>query len=103
MASRSNAQGVIAQGVRRLLLGQPPPPASTFGQRYLVFDGVLGLGSALGIWSLVRLVRRLGVWLLALCLLLVATGTLRLVGARARFAQNSRASRRGPRGPWARR
>jgi CubicO group peptidase (beta-lactamase class C family) len=145
LAMLSNAQGVIAQGVRRLLLGQPAPAASTFGQRYLVFDGVLGLGSALGIWSLVRLVRRrkhplrhrpgsvltgialpllwevglplflligfpplmqatwaltllyfpdLGYWLLALCLLLLGPGTLRLVGARARF--QARDSATGP-------
>jgi CubicO group peptidase (beta-lactamase class C family) len=58
LARMTNAQGVIAQGVQRLLLGQQPPARSTFWQRYLVFDAALGLSSALVLWSLVRLLRR---------------------------------------------
>src|SRR5919202_1426561 len=58
LAMRTNAQGVIAQGVQRLLLGQQPPARSTFRQRYLVFDAALALCAALVLWSLVRLLRR---------------------------------------------
>jgi CubicO group peptidase (beta-lactamase class C family) len=35
LARTTNAQGIIAQGVQRLLLGQQPPSRSTFRQRYL--------------------------------------------------------------------
>jgi CubicO group peptidase (beta-lactamase class C family) len=58
LAIASNAHGVIAQGVERLLLGEQPPPVSGFGQRYVAFDAALLLGSALAVWSLVRLLRR---------------------------------------------
>ena len=133
LAMRTNAQGVIAQGVQRLLLGQQPPARSTFWLRYLVFDVAVVLCSSLVLWSFVRLLRRrhqplrrrrlsllaglvlplfwelalpiwllldfpslsgatwslillffpdLGYWLLGLCILLLATGGLRLVLAR---------------------
>jgi hypothetical protein len=136
LAMTTNAQGVIAQGVQQLLLGQQPPARSTFWQRYLVFDTVLVLCSALVLWSLVRLLRRrnrpigrrllsllaglvlpllwetvlpiwvllgfparsgatwslillyfpdLGHWLLVLCILLLATGSLRVILARTRL------------------
>jgi hypothetical protein len=58
LARTSNAQGIIAQGVQRLLLGQQPPSASTFGQRYLLFDAALFLGSVLALVSVVRLLQR---------------------------------------------
>jgi CubicO group peptidase (beta-lactamase class C family) len=57
LAMATNAHGVIAQGVQRLLLGEQPPAASSFRPRYLVFDAVLCLVSALAVWSLVRLLR----------------------------------------------
>jgi hypothetical protein len=136
LAMTSNAQGVIAQGVQRLLLGQQPPARSTFWQRYLVVDVALVLCSALVLWSLVGLLRKrsqalrrsplsilahlvlpllweialpiwlligfpsrsgatwllillyfpdLGYWLLVLCGVLLATGTLRLILARTRL------------------
>jgi CubicO group peptidase (beta-lactamase class C family) len=136
LAMTTNAQGIIAQGVQRLLLGQQPPAGSGFWPRYLVFDAALILCSALVIWSLVRLLRRrnhplrrrplsvlvglvlpvlwevglpvwllisfpsvaqaswplillyfpdLGYWLLALCIILLATGSLRLIVARTRL------------------
>jgi hypothetical protein len=136
LAMRTNAQGVIAQGVQRLLLGQQPPARSTFRQRYLVFDAALALCSALVLWSLVRLLRGrnqpmrrrflsllaglvlpllweialpvwlligfpflagapwslsllyfpdLGYWLVVVCILLLATGSLRLGLARTRL------------------
>ena len=56
-AMTTNAQGVIAQGVQRLLLGEPPPAPSGFRSQYLVFDVALAFVSALAVWSLVRLVR----------------------------------------------
>ncbi|HEY0604390.1 MAG TPA: serine hydrolase domain-containing protein [Herpetosiphonaceae bacterium] len=135
LARATNAQGVIAHGVQRLLLGQQPPTRSTFWQRYLVFDAALVLCSALVLWSLVRLLRRsnrpirrrlfsllpgvilpllweialpiwlllgfptrsgatwslillyfpdLGHWLLGLCVLLLATGSFRVILARTR-------------------
>jgi CubicO group peptidase (beta-lactamase class C family) len=134
LARQTNAQGVIAEGIRRLLLGQSPPAASTFALHYLVFDGAIVGCALLGLGSLVRLLRQrqhpprrrpwrvrtpralpllwevglpltillgvptvlqapwplallyfpdLGYFLLVLCLLLVATGTLRLILARA--------------------
>ena len=58
LARMTNAQGMIAQGVQRLLLGNQLPARSTFWQRYLVVDAALVLCSALVLWSLVRLLRR---------------------------------------------
>jgi hypothetical protein len=58
LAMATNAQGVIAEGVQRLLLGKPPPATSEFRARYLAFDAALVLASALTVWSLVRLLRR---------------------------------------------
>jgi CubicO group peptidase (beta-lactamase class C family) len=135
-AMMSNAQGVIAHGIERILLGQPAPPASVFGQHYLWLDGILLLCSGLVLWSFVRLLRRraqslrqdplnvltslllpmlwevalpaflligfpplmraswplillyfpdFGNWLLVLCLILLATGTTRLVLAPSRL------------------
>jgi CubicO group peptidase (beta-lactamase class C family) len=132
------AQGVIAQGVQRLLLGEQPPAKSSFWPRYLVFDAALLLCTALAIWSAVRLARGrrfssrrrvlgvlagvalpllwelalpvwllaglphlaqaswplilesapdLGYWLLALSVLLLATGIVRLV-RNARLTQH---------------
>ena len=129
LAITTNAQGVIAQGVQQLLLGQQPPVRSTFWYRYLVVDAALVLCSSLVLWSLVRLLRRrnrpirrrllsllagvglpllweivlpiwllidfpslsgatwsltllyfpdLGYWLVVLCVVLLATGSLRL-------------------------
>jgi CubicO group peptidase (beta-lactamase class C family) len=60
LAITTGAQGVIAQGVRQLLLGQQPPAASPFWRQYLVFDAALVLCSALVLWSLVRLLRERG-------------------------------------------
>jgi CubicO group peptidase (beta-lactamase class C family) len=57
LAIATNAQGVIAQGIEQLLLGEQPPAASGFWGRYLVFDAALLLCTALAIWSLVRLLR----------------------------------------------
>jgi hypothetical protein len=58
LAIATNAEGVIAQGVRQLLLGEQPPAASGFWARYLVFDAALLLVSALAVWSVARLLRR---------------------------------------------
>jgi CubicO group peptidase (beta-lactamase class C family) len=60
LAGATNAQSVVAQGVQRLLLEQPPPAPSGFWQRYLVFDAALLLCSALATWSLLRLLRGRG-------------------------------------------
>jgi CubicO group peptidase (beta-lactamase class C family) len=137
-AMMSNAQGIIAQGVERILLGQPALPVSAFQQRYLVFDGILLLCSGLVTWSFVRLLRRrtqslrqnplslltslalpmlwevvlplflligfpplmqanwplillyfpdLGYWLVVLCVVLLATGTTRLLLAPSRLQE----------------
>jgi CubicO group peptidase (beta-lactamase class C family) len=135
LAITTGAQGVIARGVQRLLLGQQPPAGSPFWRHYVVFDAALALCSALVLWSLVRLLRGrgrpirrppgvlaglvlpllwevalplwllvefpalaqvtwpvtllffpdLGYWLLALCILLLATGSLRLILAGTRL------------------
>jgi hypothetical protein len=60
LAMTTNAQGVIAQGVQRLLLGEEPPAASAFRSHYLAFDAALLLCSALAIWSLAGLLLRRG-------------------------------------------
>jgi CubicO group peptidase (beta-lactamase class C family) len=144
LAIATNAQGVIAQGVQQLLLGQQPPEESGFQRRYMLFDAALVICSSLVIWSLVRLLRRrkqpprqgslsglaslalpllwemalplgllisfpslaqaswpltllffpdLGYWLLALCAMLLATGSLRLVLARHPLAALTRLQR----------
>ena len=58
LARTTNAQGILAQGVQRLLLGQQPPSNSTFWQRYLLFDATLFLCSVLALVSVLRLLRR---------------------------------------------
>jgi CubicO group peptidase (beta-lactamase class C family) len=58
LARTSNAQGIIAQGVQSILLGQQPPSASTFWQRYLLFDATLFLCSVLVLVSVLRLLQR---------------------------------------------
>ncbi len=58
LARTSNAQGIIAQGVQSLLLGQQPPAGSTFWQRYLLFDVTLFLCSVLVLVSVLRLLQR---------------------------------------------
>lgn len=58
LARTSNAQGIIAQGVQSLLLGQQPPSASTLRQRYLLFDTTLLLCSVLVLVSVLSLLQR---------------------------------------------
>ena len=58
VAIATGAQGVIAEGVQRLLLGQQPPAESAFWPRYLALDAALFLCTALEVWSLVRVARR---------------------------------------------
>jgi CubicO group peptidase (beta-lactamase class C family) len=57
LARMTNAQGMIAQGVQNLLLGQQPTPGSMFWQRYLLFNAALFLCSVLVLASALRLLQ----------------------------------------------
>jgi CubicO group peptidase (beta-lactamase class C family) len=57
-ARMSDAQGIIAQGVARILLGRQAPEESAFQQHYLLLDRIILLGTGLVMWSFAKVLKR---------------------------------------------